>query len=981
MSMNQRLGTWIFSIISCLSLGAVAQETTTIQGADVLGGAVSPVIINIDPSDLPAPSVWQPGDPIREMPLSYIKDFTPPPREPRPNDRDPLIDRQFAASENRGGGDPDFGTVVINEPGTGFTGVNPSDTVGDIGNNFYLQAVNGGGGVGGTQILILDKTDGSVASAFDLEDLAAGSGTGCTNASGDPIVNFDETVDNGPGMTPGRWVVTEFTGNSFCVYISQTDDPTIGSWFVYEFISATGGLPDYPKYGVWPDAYYIGANEGPRQYALDRVNMIQGLTARAPLVFTGPGLPGFGFQHIMPVDWDGDLEPPLGSPGLFMRHRDTEIHGPAGMPTTDIIELWEFVADFDNPGNSSFTGPINVTVEEFDSEFCNLVFSGCLTQPGSGTTLFALLQPIMWRAQYRNFGSFESIVANMVTDVTGTDIGGVRWFELRSTGGAYTSFQEGSITEPGNINGTDGISRWMASVAQDEAGNLVAGYNVVGIGDTGAADDVFPGMRYNGRLASDPLGTTPQGEVSIIEGLAPNSSIRYGDYTSLNVDPVDGCTFWFTAQHNETTNWSTQIASFRFAACGEPGFSLSAPNAQQQVCAPDDLDDITINVGSVADFIDPVTLTLDSPPTGITGGFTVNPVVPGNSTVAQINVGAAAVPGLNLIDILGTATGADDRTLTVAADVFNLVPDVPILQMPPNSATMVTVQPELFWMGTGQTDQFIIEIDDNQDFSSIEYTATVTASPHTVADALDSNTRYFWRVRSGNACGEQVSQTFNFTTEPAPGDCPAGSPTNIVFDDDIESGDNGWTHSGTQDTWQRSGLETSSGNFAWFAEDLDSISDQQLVSPPITLPMGELPMVLRYQNSQTIEDDAGNNACWDAAILEISTDDGANWTQITDMDLVTEPYDGTVNNFMTGPNPLVGLQAWCADPQDFFESVVNLSSFQGETVRFRFRLGTDGTVGRANDGWFIDDVRVQSCLGSEDILADGFEDLAPPPTF
>ncbi len=565
-------GLWLLSCgLWSIAIAGFAQEPNTIVGAEALGGPVNPVIIDIAPNSLPIPVQWQPGDPVREVPMVQ-RDFNPPQREPRPVGLDPLLQRQFDAGLGGAATDSVFEDVPINEPGVGFTGVNPSDTVGDIGNNFYLQTVNGSNGIGGTQVLILEKLSGAVVSAFDLEDLATGSGTGCVSGSGDPIVNFDETVDNGPDTLPGRWVVTEFTPNSFCVYISQTDDPTIGSWFLYEFISATGGLPDYPKYGVWPDAYYIGANEGPRQYALDRVNMVQGLTARAPLVFTGPGLPGFGFQHIMPVDWDGDFEPPIGSPGLFIRHRDTEIHGPAAMPDTDILELWEFVADFDNPGNSSFTGPINVSIEEFDSEFCNLVFSGCLTQPGSGTTLFALLQPIMWRAQYRNFGDYESLVANMITDASGTDIGGVRWFELRNTGAGYSSFQEGTISEPGAVDGTDGISRWMASVAQDAAGNIAAGYNVVGIGDVGPEDDVFPGMRYTGRLFDDPLGTTPQAEISIIEGLSPNSSIRYGDYSALNVDPVDNCTFWFTAQHNATTQWSTRIAAFRFTGCDEVFF-------------------------------------------------------------------------------------------------------------------------------------------------------------------------------------------------------------------------------------------------------------------------------------------------------------------------------------------------------------------------------------------------------------------------
>lgn len=272
------------------------------------------------------------------------------------------------------------------------------------------------------------------------------------------------------------------------------------------------------------------------------------------------------------------------------------------------------------------------------------------------------------------------------------------------------------------------------------------------------------------------------------------------------------------------------------------------------------------------------------------------------------------------------------------------------------NSLFVDTQPELVWTGGAQDSEFIIEIDDNADFSSIEYTATVTSTTHIVATELDNNTRYFWRIRSVNPCGEQVSTIFAFTTEPAPGECGVGTTTTILFEDDIENGDNGWTHEGTQDTWQRSGLETTSGSFAWFAEDLDSVSDQRLVSPAVTLPIGELPMILKYQNSQTIED--RTTTCWDAGILEISTDDGSSWTQLSTDLLITDPYDGTVSGNV---NPLAGQPGWCGDPEDFVSSVIDLSDFQGETVRFRFRLGTDGSVGRANDGWFIDDVVVQSC--------------------
>lgn len=750
---------------------------TTLIGADTLGGAVDPVIININPSTLPPVKPWQPGDPIREIPMQQEKNLNPPPREPRGFGQDPLLDRQLEASRNAQGdllgGDTGFGNLLINQAGLGFSGVNPSDTVGDVGNDHYIQMINTGSGAGSIEVLILDKTDGTQAiPPFNLADLAAGAGTGCGNGVGDPIANFDETADNGPGNPPGRWVLSEMTDNSLCVYVSQTSDPTTGQWFLYEFDTATGNLPDYPKYGVWPDAYYVGANEGPRQYALDRVNMLAGNTARPVQVFQGTGLPGFGFQHMMPVDWDGDIAPPAGSPGLFMRHRDTEIHGPANLPASDIIELFEFVTDFDNPGNSSFTGPINVTVSEFDSEFCNLVFSGCLTQPNSETTLFALLQPIMWRAQYRNFGDRQSIVANMVTDVTGTDIGGVRWFELNNTGSGW------SLAQDGTVAADDGISRWMASVAQDETGNIAAGYNVVGVGGAGTADDVFPGMRYNGRSIADPPGTMPQGEVSIIEGTAANGSIRYGDYTSLNVDPVDGCRFWFTAQHNQTGQWSTQIGSFRFDACGEPGFTLSAGNAQQQICVPDDLQDVTINVGSINDFINPVTLSLQAPPTGVSGSFSVNPVIPGNSSVASLSIDNSAALGDNLITIAGSAAAADDRTTVVVAEVFNMVATAPVLSLPADGETGVAPAPLLDWNPVPQAADYLVEIATDPAFANVVYQATETNTSHQVATALDLLTQHFWRVSTNNPCGSgSAAAAFAFTTADLP-------PVLLVDDDD-----------------------------------------------------------------------------------------------------------------------------------------------------------------------------------------------------
>ena len=161
----------------------------------------------------------------------------------------------------------------------------------------------------------------------------------------------------------------------------------------------------------------------------------------------------------------------------------------------------------------------------------------------------------MWRLAYRNFGSRQVLVGNFVTDVNGNDRAGVRWFELRKTGAAWSLFQEGTYA-PGTIN------RWMGGIAMDGSGNIALGYNV-------ADSVVYPGIRYAGRLASDAPGTLPQGEHTLVNGTASNNSNRYGDYSAMSVDPSDDCTFWFTGQWNAAGTWSTRIGKFKFDQCGQ----------------------------------------------------------------------------------------------------------------------------------------------------------------------------------------------------------------------------------------------------------------------------------------------------------------------------------------------------------------------------------------------------------------------------
>ena len=101
----------------------------------------------------------------------------------------------------------------------------------------------------------------------------------------------------------------------------------------------------------------------------------------------------------------------------------------------------------------------------------------------------------------------------------------------------------------------------MGSIAMDRDGNIALGYSV-------SSSSTYPSVRYAGRRASNPLGTLPYPEVSLIEGIGSNSSNRWGDYSSMRVDPADDCTFWFTNMYSPGSQWATRIAAFKFTTCG-----------------------------------------------------------------------------------------------------------------------------------------------------------------------------------------------------------------------------------------------------------------------------------------------------------------------------------------------------------------------------------------------------------------------------
>ena len=412
------------------------------------------------------------------------------------------------------------------------------DTNGDVSPEHYVQVTNGGGSV----FKVFDKDGNLLFGPASFNTLWEDFGL---SGLGDPVVLYDQAAE--------RWMFSELASdfNTMLVAISETSDP-MGSFISYE-LQAPQGLPDYPKFGIWHDAYYITTNEGGDQnipvYILDREAMLNGETN---VDFQRLGIPkfpannDFAFQVATAADWDGvNSPPPAGSPQYVCRIYDDAWDG-----GVDKLEIWEIAVDWDNPNNSTVTGPIELPTAPFDSNVCNGDIFNCLEQ-SNGSLVSALQQVLMHRVNYRNFGTHESLVLNFVVDVNGNNLAGIRWYELRKpSGGQWEIYQEGTVSPDDN-------HRFMGSIAIDAAGNIALAYSTMG-------PNKNLSLVYTGRKVSDPLGEMTVDEYEFAPGLSLHFGNRWGDYSMMTVDETDGRTFWYTGEYMKANNeWGTKIVSFQ----------------------------------------------------------------------------------------------------------------------------------------------------------------------------------------------------------------------------------------------------------------------------------------------------------------------------------------------------------------------------------------------------------------------------------
>jgi len=466
-------------------------------------------------------------------------------------------------------------TAADNIPATGTTFA-PPDTNADVGPNDIVETTN-------VLVRIYDKNGVPRGPAFKQSSLFAsggGSAFGASHDNGDPIVLYDRMAD--------RWLISQlgFTSLSTPPYheliaISKTGDPT-GAYYLYDFILPGNEFPDYPKFGVWQDGYYMTTNQflnggsfdGAGAFVFDRKKMLVG-DPTATGIYFNLNLAShperiFG---MLPCDHDGLLSPAAGTPNIFAYFTDDDFGDPH-----DGLRLFDFHADFAVPANSTFAERPESTyanplpVAAFDAR--NPPGRGDVEQPSPGENLDSLGIRLMHRLQYFNRSGTESLVMNWTVNVSGvsptsasTYQAGVRYEELRRSApaGLFSVYDQATFA-PGAGNGATGDNRWMASAAIDNQGNLAVGYSI-------SSTTRIPSIFYAGRDFNVTGGLEVETAMFNGSGVQFSTLGRWGDYSSMSVDPVDDCTFWYAGEYylaNSSFNWRTRIGKFKFGGCTPP---------------------------------------------------------------------------------------------------------------------------------------------------------------------------------------------------------------------------------------------------------------------------------------------------------------------------------------------------------------------------------------------------------------------------
>ena len=525
----------------------------------------------------------------------------------------------------------------------------PSDPTGAVGLDFYIASWN-------TSWQIFNKDGTPAAGMPNPASLATLFG----EAPGDPIVLYDAEVD--------RYVVTQFSGspNGFHVAVSQTNDPINDGWHVYSSTDfQTGAFPDYTKFSIWSDGYYVTANIGGgngQLWVIERDEMLNGNSAGIQAFFL-PGITTSGFYSPQVFNITDDNHPAAGNATVVYMQDDAW----AGV-TNDHLKLWNLDIDWVTPANSVISAATELPVTDFVGVFDGGSFSN-LTQPTGGPAIDAMQATIMNQAQFRRFGTHNSAVFNFVVDAGtgGTELAAVRWYELRQSGDG----QPWSIHQEGTYVAPEDRHAWAASMAMDGSGNIGMGYTTMG-----GTNGTLITSAYTGQFAGAPSGVMNAIEEFIQTSTAGNPNLRYADYTHLTVDPSDDATFWFDTELF-TPNRSNVVGVFQLTApaADDVGInSITAPNNGVLTGTESITVDVR-NFGTNDQSDIPVSYTID-------GGAAVNDVVPGPiaggatesftfATPADLSVTNQTYTIVATTNLAGDANTGNDSTTKDVTNAIN----------------------------------------------------------------------------------------------------------------------------------------------------------------------------------------------------------------------------------------------------------------------------------------------------------------------
>lgn len=866
---------------------ALAGTGAAIEGP-IVGRPVTPAIFNGDLRDLP---VTGDSEPLISNLVRYTPGTDPKGSAPQlAGWLDPVVQTSFGAGQ--------MPEPLISFAGLGPNGFIPPDTNGDVGPNHYIQSVN-------VRMAVYNKNTGAIMSGpFTFADFFSGTGTICDTAnSGDPVVVYDRLAD--------RWIVTQFAFASSttppyyeCVAVSQTGDPVSGGWYFYAFLISNTTLNDYPKIGVWPDAYYVTFNmftppsfawDGVQVWALERADMLNGVAAGTVSFSLGPET---GYGSLMPANLQSN--PPADSPNYL-----------ASVAPLNDFQLWEFDVDWTTPANSTFTGPTVLPVADF-------AIAQSVPQLGSAALLDSLSFRPMMQLQYREINGVESIWLNHTVAAT-NGIGGVRWYEIQDPGGTPFVAQEGTY-QP------DSDHRWMGSLAVDQDGNMAVGYSV-------ASTARRPAIRYAGRQYGEAPGLLPQSEATLIQGNGSQTgSTRWGDYSQMTVDPVDDCTFWFTTEYYVTsgTTWATRIGSFRFPSCGQPKGWIEGIVRNSVTLAP--VEGALVVAESISQ-----TLTVQTDSTGyysmtlLPGSFDLvaTPLLPGYPVTSTVESASPAVGDtesadlyLNPVPFLVEGVNAVDDSGPLANDnghpepgeqnilLWESLENTGALTATNITAELVSLTPGLFIN--------VAEVD----YPDIAGSEIITATgPFTFS------------VDESVGCGDDLnfqkivtsdegSWTIDFSLNAA-----NPLPNENVFSNDVEGGAAGWTTGGAPNTWAITTDEAHSPTHSWTDSPAGNYTDN--ANNYVRTPAFNLEGKRNIQLSGWYKWDLETG--YDYVYLDYSLNGGINWSTNEQ-----------------------ALYAWNG-LEDWTQVTVDASVLDGAVnAALRWRLVSDGGV--TEDGIYMDDL-------------------------